>query len=147
MLGVRKATFIDGAEHGRPAEQKMLPRLFGTPEATWRSSKRTSWSSPREALENWRDHVEEKGVFVFKDAFQDDFIDGFCLFHEQFPVIYLNNSSRLSDRFSHSFMSWRTSCSAKMASHTVVILEMVKLRAFATNLRLNFWCHSAIGQT
>ena len=50
------------------------------------------WSSPREALENWRDHIEGKGVFVFKDAFQDDFVDGFCLVHEQFPVIYLNNS-------------------------------------------------------
>ena len=46
----------------------------------------------REALENWREQVEEKGIFVFKDAFRDDSVDGFCLIHEQFPVIYLNNS-------------------------------------------------------
>ena len=51
-----------------------------------------SWRSTREALENWREQVEEKGIFVFKDAFRDDSVDGFCLVHEQFPVIYLNNS-------------------------------------------------------
>ena len=51
-----------------------------------------SWSSTREALENWREQVEERGIFVFKDAFRDDLVDGFCLVHEQFPVIYLNNS-------------------------------------------------------
>ena len=53
----------------------------------------TGWSSAREALENWRESVETKGVFVFKDAFQGNSVDGFCLVHEQFPVIYLNNSS------------------------------------------------------
>ena len=51
-----------------------------------------SWSSTREALENWREQVEERGIFVFKDAFRDGLVDGFCLVHEQFPVIYLNNS-------------------------------------------------------
>ena len=51
-----------------------------------------SWRSAREALENWREQVEEKGIFVFRDAFRDDSVDGFCLVHEQFPVIYLNNS-------------------------------------------------------
>ena len=48
-----------------------------------------SWGSAREALENWREQVEETGIFVFKDAFQNDSVDGFCLVHEQFPVIYL----------------------------------------------------------
>ena len=52
-------------------------------QASWRSA---------EALENWREQVEEKGIFVFKDAFRDASVDGFCLVHEQFPVIYLNNS-------------------------------------------------------
>ena len=51
-----------------------------------------SWRNARAALENWREQVEEKGIFVFKDAFRDDSVDGFCLIHEQFPVIYLNNS-------------------------------------------------------
>ena len=51
-----------------------------------------SWNGTREALENWREQVEEKGIFVFKEAFRDNSVDGFCLVHEQFPVIYLNNS-------------------------------------------------------
>ena len=51
-----------------------------------------SWKTPTEALKVWRDRIEEKGIFVFKDAFQDDFVDGFSLVHEQFPVICLNNS-------------------------------------------------------
>lgn len=50
------------------------------------------WGSTKEALENWREQIQEKGIFVFKDAFRDDSVDGFCLVHEQFPVIYLNNS-------------------------------------------------------
>ena len=50
------------------------------------------WNSTKEALESWRELVEEKGIFVFKEAFRDDSVDGFCLTHEQFPVIYLNNS-------------------------------------------------------
>ena len=50
------------------------------------------WNSVKEALGNWRENVEEKGIFVFKAAFQNDSVDGFCLVHEQFPVIYLNNS-------------------------------------------------------
>ena len=50
------------------------------------------WDSATEALKNWREHVEEKGTFVFKDAFKNDFVDGFCLVHDEFPIIYLNNS-------------------------------------------------------
>ena len=50
------------------------------------------WTDSTEALGIWREQVEEKGIYVFKDAFRNDFVDGFCLVHEQFPVIYLNNS-------------------------------------------------------
>ncbi len=52
----------------------------------------SDWTNGKTALENWRDNIEEKGIFVFKDAFKDDLVDGFCLMHEEFPVIYLNNS-------------------------------------------------------
>ena len=50
------------------------------------------WKTAAEALENWRDCIEESGIFVFKEAFQDDSVDAFCLVHDEFPVIYLNNS-------------------------------------------------------
>ena len=52
----------------------------------------TKWNTAAEAFENWRDSIEEAGIFVFKEAFQDDSVDGFCLVHDEFPVIYLNNS-------------------------------------------------------
>ena len=51
-----------------------------------------SWNDSTKALEIWRDCIEEKGIFVFKDAFKNEFVDGFSLVHNEFPVIYLNNS-------------------------------------------------------
>ncbi len=54
--------------------------------------KQTNWKDSTEALKIWRECIEEKGVFIFKDAFKDDSVDGFCLLHDEFPIIYLNNS-------------------------------------------------------
>jgi len=45
-----------------------------------------------EALKVWRDALEEHGVFIFKDAFRVEAFSGFCLYDEQFPIIYVNNS-------------------------------------------------------
>lgn len=45
-----------------------------------------------EALKFWREKLEYFGVFVFKDAFKSDLFSGFCLYDDQFPVIYVNNS-------------------------------------------------------
>jgi Zn-dependent peptidase ImmA (M78 family) len=50
------------------------------------------WRNSEEALKAWRDALEEHGVFVFKDAFKVDPFSGFCLYDEQFPIIYVNNS-------------------------------------------------------
>lgn len=52
----------------------------------------TSWSTTEIALKKWRSAVEEKGIFVFKEAFREDEISGFCLYHKEFPIIYINNS-------------------------------------------------------
>ncbi len=52
----------------------------------------SNWENEKIALETWRNHIQEKGVFVFKDAFRDELVDGFCLLHYEFPIIYLNNS-------------------------------------------------------
>lgn len=51
------------------------------------------WSSDDVALKQWREAVEDVGVFVFKNAFKQKDISGFCLTHDQFPIIYLNNST------------------------------------------------------
>jgi len=52
-----------------------------------------SWASNDDALKSWRNAVEETGVFVFKHAFKQKSISSFCLVEDEFPLIYLNNST------------------------------------------------------
>lgn len=52
-----------------------------------------AWHSDDAALKEWRTALLNVGVFVFKDAFRADDFSGFCLYDEEFPVIYVNNSS------------------------------------------------------
>ena len=51
-----------------------------------------SWKSTEQALEAWRNAFAEVGIFVFKDAFHVKDYFGFCLYDEEFPIIYVNNS-------------------------------------------------------
>ena len=51
-----------------------------------------SWRDSDEALRNWRDLLADNGIFVFKDAFKNPNISGFCIYDDLFPVIYVNNS-------------------------------------------------------
>jgi Zn-dependent peptidase ImmA (M78 family) len=56
-----------------------------------------SWKGVDEALEMWRDvFATRAGVYVFKDAFRAPTYFGFCLYDDEFPVIYINNSSAKS---------------------------------------------------
>ena len=48
------------------------------------------------ALKYWRNLLEEHGIFIFKDAFEDDEFSGFCLYDDEFPIIYINNSQAKS---------------------------------------------------
>ena len=57
-----------------------------------------SWKNTKIALDTWRNVLENKGIFIFKNAFREDKEepykkDGFCIYNEQYPIIYLNNSS------------------------------------------------------
>ncbi len=52
-----------------------------------------AWRSNEVALKSWRNAVEEAGLFVFKHAFKEKQISGFCLLDSEFPIIYLNNST------------------------------------------------------
>ncbi|MBW7997453.1 MAG: ImmA/IrrE family metallo-endopeptidase [Candidatus Glassbacteria bacterium] len=52
----------------------------------------TKWKDSEIALKAWRDILEDNGVFIFKDAFQLKDFSGFCLYDDQFPIIYVNNS-------------------------------------------------------
>lgn len=55
-----------------------------------------NWHTVDEALKAWRTAVERVGVFVFKRALKQRSISGFCLVNEEFPVIYLNNSTTMT---------------------------------------------------
>ena len=50
------------------------------------------WRTDDEALKNWRDALTAHGVFVFKDAFDEDDYSGFCLYDDKFPIVFVNNS-------------------------------------------------------
>lgn len=51
------------------------------------------WKSDEHALKAWRKAIEDVGVFVFKAAFKQKDISGFCLRDDDLPVIYLNNGT------------------------------------------------------
>lgn len=51
------------------------------------------WKSDDAALKRWRKSIEDTGVFVFKAAFKQKDISGFCLVDEYLPIVYLNNST------------------------------------------------------
>jgi len=55
-------------------------------------TRQSQWRNSEEALNVWRDALEENGIFIFKDGFRVEPFSGFCLYDEQFPIIYVNNS-------------------------------------------------------
>lgn len=57
------------------------------------------WHDADEAFDAWRAALEDHGVAVFKDAFRDEHYSGFCLYHESFPLIYVNNSAKTRQIF------------------------------------------------
>jgi transcriptional regulator with XRE-family HTH domain len=56
-------------------------------------SQQLQWADDEVAFKQWRRALFNAGVFVFKDAFRIDEFSGFCLFDDEFPIIYVNNSS------------------------------------------------------
>lgn len=46
-----------------------------------------------EALGIWRDAIERTGIYIFKRAFKQAEISGFCLADDKYPLIYLNNKT------------------------------------------------------
>ncbi|CZJ13896.1 TPA: ImmA/IrrE family metallo-endopeptidase [Legionella pneumophila subsp. pneumophila] len=50
------------------------------------------WKNSEQALEEWRNVLAEHGVYVFKEAFKDSRVSGFCIYDQMFPIIFLNSS-------------------------------------------------------
>jgi len=51
------------------------------------------WKNTYEAFNNWREVLTNHGVYVFKNKFQAKEYSGICLYHSQFPIIYINNTT------------------------------------------------------
>jgi len=58
-------------------------------------TQQSSWKSTEDALKNWRERIQDKGLFIFKRSFRQKDLSAFCLPdpHHEFPIIYLNNST------------------------------------------------------
>lgn len=52
-----------------------------------------SWGDADMALKQWRRAFFDVGVYIFKDQFRTEGFSGFCLYHEEFPIIYVNNTN------------------------------------------------------
>lgn len=46
-----------------------------------------------EMFEIWRNSFADIGIYVFKEAFKDNNVGGFCLYDEMYPIIFVNNST------------------------------------------------------
>lgn len=91
---------INPAEHNIFHDLKFLPDTSALTMATQvrkylgiNISEQLNWKSIDEALKAWRKILEEHGVYVFKESFKDESFSGFCLYHNKFPLIYVNNST------------------------------------------------------
>lgn len=51
------------------------------------------WGSADLALEEWRNALLGVGIYVFKDQFREPGYSGFCLYDNEFPIIYVNNTT------------------------------------------------------
>ena len=52
-----------------------------------------AWGDAETALEEWRRVLLGVGVYVFKDSFREPDYSGFCLYDDEFPIIYVNNTT------------------------------------------------------
>jgi len=52
-----------------------------------------AWRDEAAALENWRNVLVRAGIYVFKDQFHQGDYSGFCLYDDEFPIIYVNNTT------------------------------------------------------
>ncbi len=46
-----------------------------------------------EMFEAWRNAFANIGIYVFKEAFKDNNVSGFCLYDEMYPIIFINNTT------------------------------------------------------
>ncbi len=52
-----------------------------------------AWRDADVASKEWRRTLLNVGVYVFKDQFREPQYSGFCLYDDEFPIIYVNNTT------------------------------------------------------
>lgn len=55
-------------------------------------NKQLHCKTAKDMLEIWREAFCQRGIYVFKEAFHDNSISGFCIYDDKYPIIYLNNT-------------------------------------------------------
>lgn len=88
-LGERSLLHNFSASLDTPVEQTAASLRRALPVTM---AEQSQWASPQVAFEEWRSRLESQSVVVFKEAFRQDEISGFCLFDQVYPLIFLNNS-------------------------------------------------------
>ena len=51
------------------------------------------WQNIDQALKEWRNKLENIGIWVFKEAFGEKNYSGFCLYDEVLPIIYISTNA------------------------------------------------------
>lgn len=71
-----------------------IPKMANTVREFLRVSleEQTTWNTSDDAMSQWRKALQGSGISVFKDAFKNKVFSGFCLYDDEFPLIYVNNS-------------------------------------------------------
>ena len=100
---VMQLNLYELTDNVNPAEKKLTSFNFDTSDISTTAkqlrellnaplSKQKQIGKLSDAFEYWRDCFYSVGVFVFKEAFKDSSISGFCIYDTEFPVICINNS-------------------------------------------------------
>lgn len=95
------------------------------------------------AFEFWRNALRKIGVFVFKEAFNDDSVSGFCIYDENFPIIYINNKFSFSRQI---FTLFHELCHLIYQTNGIDFLNDEKiLNDNYTNIEIERMCNNFAG--
>lgn len=98
-----------------------------------------SWPSLKEAFKSWRKALEDSGIFLFKRSFKNRNISGFCLYDDEFPIIYINNSASPARQI---FTIFHELAHILFAISSVTVLEPLDLDLLASDERkIEQWCN------